>query len=69
MKKKKKIGWQDVCPTCVKYDHHDHTPDCEHCRDFGVTERIICDLTRDDQEDDPGDFQCDAYQPKQPSSV
>lgn len=63
---KKKISWQDTCPSCVKYDHHDHTPNCKHCRKHGVTERTLCDLNRADQENDPEDFQCDAYQPKQP---
>ena len=60
-----KVKWQDVCPTCVKYDHPDHSPDCEHCRKYGITEDILCTLNRMDQEDDPHDFQCDAYQPKQ----
>ena len=61
----KKIGWRDVCPTCTKYDHPDHQPDCEHCREAGVTEDVLCQLTRMDQEEDPTDFQCDAYAPKQ----
>ncbi len=61
-----KIGWQFICPTCVKYEHHDHSPDCEICRQHGVTENILCALTRMDQEDDLGDFRCGAYEPKQP---
>jgi hypothetical protein len=63
--KAKKVTWQDVCLTCVKYDHPDHPPDCEHCRKHGITEDILCTLNRMDQEDDPHDFQCGAYQPKQ----
>jgi len=62
----KKIRWQDICPNCVKYDHPDHSPDCDLCRKSGITENILCTLNRMDQEDDPGDFQCDAYQPKYP---
>ena len=62
---RKKIGWQVICPTCVKYDHSDDSPDCELCRKFGVTENILCTLTRKDQENDRRDFECDAYQPRQ----
>ncbi|MFH0799510.1 MAG: plasmid pRiA4b ORF-3 family protein [Pseudomonadota bacterium] len=63
----KKAGWKDVCPTCVKYEYSDHAPDCPHCRKLGVTEDLLCMLTRDDQENDPGSFQCGSYQPKQPA--
>jgi len=61
-----KIGWQLICPTCVKYEHPGHSPDCDLCRQHGVTENILCNLTRMDQENDLGDFRCDAYEPKQP---
>ncbi len=61
-----RIGWQLICPTCVKYEHPDHSPDCDLCRQYGVTENILCTLTRMDQEDDPDDFRCDGYEPKQP---
>ena len=64
--KVKKVNWQDVCPTCVKYDRADHSPDCDLCRKFEVTEDILCTLNRMDQEDEPHDFQCGAYKPKQP---
>jgi len=60
----KKVTWKDVCPTCVKYDHPDHSPDCDLCRQFGITENILCTLNRMDQEQAAGDFECDAYQPK-----
>ena len=60
----KKIRWQDICPTCAKYDHPDQSPDCDLCRKFGVTENILCTLNRMDQEQAAGDFECDAYQPK-----
>ena len=62
----KRIGWQEICPSCVKYDFPDHPPDCKDCRENGVTEGILCELTWMDQEDDPNDFQCGAYQPKHP---
>jgi len=65
-RKYKKVTWQDICPTCVKYDHPAHSQNCDLCRQFGVTEDILCTLNRMDQEGDPGDFQCDAYQPKHP---
>jgi hypothetical protein len=61
-----KIGWQFICPTCVKYEYPDHLPDCDFCRLHGVTENILCKLTRMDQEECPDDFRCDAYEPKQP---
>lgn len=61
-----KIGWQIICPTCVKYEHPNHPPDCDLCRQHGVTENILCSLTRMDQENDFGDFRCDAYEPKHP---
>ena len=61
----KKIGWQVICPTCLKFDQPKQTPDCDLCRKYGVTENILCTLTRKDQEKDPGDFQCDAYHSKQ----
>jgi hypothetical protein len=61
----KKIGWQVICPICVKYEQPKCTPDCELCRKYGVTEDILCVLNRKDQEHDPGDFQCDAYQARQ----
>ena len=60
----KKIRWQDICPTCVKYDHPDHLPDCDPCQEFGVTENILYTLNRMDQEQAAGDLECDAYQPK-----
>ncbi len=62
---RKKIGWRVICPTCIKYDYPDYPPDCDHCRQYGVTENILCTLNRMDQEEDPADFQCDAYKPKQ----
>lgn len=62
----KKLRWQDVCPTCLKYDHPDHPPECECCKGDGITEGILCELTRMDQESDPDDFKCDAYQRKLP---
>ena len=61
----KRIGWQEICPTCVKHDYPDHPPDCEHCKKNGITEGVLCALNRMDQEDDPEDFNCDACQPKQ----
>jgi len=60
-----KIGWQIICPTCMKYEHPNHSPDCDLCRRHRVTENFLCDLTRMDQEEDPDDFRCDAYEPKQ----
>ena len=63
--KVKKVSWQDICPTCIKYDHPDQSPDCDLCRKSGITEDILCTLNRMDQEDDPHDFQCGAYQPRQ----
>ncbi len=62
----KRVGWQEVCPTCLKYDNLDRLPECEHCKENGVTEGILCELTRMDQENDPDDFQCGAYQRKSP---
>ena len=62
----KRIRWEEFCPTCLKYDHPDQSPECEHCRENGITEGILCELTRMDQEDDPNDFQCGAYEPKYP---
>lgn len=61
-----RIRWQDICPTCLKYDYPNHPPECEHCRKYGISEEILCELTRMDQEDDPDDFQCGAYQPRHP---
>ena len=61
-----KINWQEICPTCLSYDHPDQFPECEHCGKNGITEGILCELTRMDQEDDLNDFQCGAYQPKYP---
>jgi hypothetical protein len=63
---RRKIGWQVICPTCIKYDYPDHLPDCDPCRELGITENILCTLNRMDQEDAPNDFQCEAYQPKLP---
>lgn len=62
----KRIGWKEVCPTCLKFCNSDRFPEFEHCRENGITEGILCELTRMDQEDDPDDFQCGAYQPKHP---
>jgi hypothetical protein len=61
-----KIGWQVICPTCVKYSHPGDSPDCDLCRKHGVTENILCTLTRMDQKNDSRDFRCDAYQSKLP---
>ena len=63
-RKSKRIRWQEICPTCLKYDYPNHPPECKYCKENGITEGILCDLTRMDQEDDPNDFQCGAYQPK-----
>ncbi|MBM4307212.1 MAG: hypothetical protein FJ115_01295 [Deltaproteobacteria bacterium] len=63
---REKIGWQIICPTYVKYEHPNHSPDCNICRQHGVTENILCTLTRMDQEGDSDNFCCDAYEPKQP---
>ncbi len=60
----RKVGWKDICPTCVKYDYPDHSPDCPHCHELGITESILCSLNRMDQEDSPSDFQREAYQSK-----
>jgi hypothetical protein len=65
-KSHKRIKWQEICPSCMKHDNPDRFPDCECCRENKVTEGILCKLTRMDQEDDPNDFQCGAYQPKYP---
>ena len=62
----KTAGWKDVCPSCVKFDYPDHPTGCPHCLKLGITEDILCALTREDQEDDPNDFQCGSYKPKQP---
>ena len=61
----KVITWKDVCPNCIKYDYPDHAPKCEHCLENGVTESVLCDLNRMDQEGEGADFQCDAFIPKQ----
>ncbi len=60
----KKIKWQEVCPSCVKYEYPAHHPDCACCRKHGVTENILCELNRMDQEHDVADFQCGAFTPK-----
>ncbi|OGP73516.1 MAG: hypothetical protein A2V86_04555 [Deltaproteobacteria bacterium RBG_16_49_23] len=62
----RRIRWQEVCSTCLKYDHPDHTPECECCQKSGITEGILCKLTRMDQGNDLDDFKCDAYQRKLP---
>ena len=62
----KRVTWQDVCPTCLKYDHPEHPSECECCKENGITESILCELTRMDQENDPDDFKCDAYQQRLP---
>lgn len=61
----KRITWKEICPNCIKYDYPDHSPDCEHCLENGITESVLCNLNRMDQEEDDADFQCDAFTPKQ----
>jgi hypothetical protein len=65
-KPERRIRWQDICPTCLKYDHPNDSPDCECCKKSGITEGILCELTRMDQENDPDGFRCEAYQRKLP---
>lgn len=60
----KRLRWQDICPSCIKYDYPDHQPECKHCQERGITESILCSLTRMDQEEDQEDFRCDAFQAK-----
>ena len=62
----KRIRWQEVCPTCLRYDRPNHPPECECCKENDITEGILCELTRMDQENDTDDFRCDAYQRKVP---
>jgi hypothetical protein len=61
--RKPKLRWQDLCPTCAKYNQPSHKPDCECCRELDISESVLCDLNRMDQENAPGDFECGAYVP------
>jgi len=58
------VRWQDVCETCLSYDYPDHPHACKHCKASGITEGMLCMLTRDDQEGEPHDFECSNYRPK-----
>jgi len=62
----RRIRWQEICPTCLKYDHPYRPPECECCKENDIPEGILCELTRMDQENDMDDFKCDAYQQKVP---
>lgn len=61
---KKRIGWDEVCPSCAKFARRDDVagePCCDGC---AVTEGMLCDFVRMEHESDPDDFECEAFEPK-----
>jgi REP element-mobilizing transposase RayT len=50
------------CLECVKFYQHRPHATCRVCRDFGIEEKLLCDLNRMIQKPDP--FHCHAFQPR-----
>ena len=58
------LTWRDICPQCRKYHESGKPPDNHPLTlKSGLTEGVLCDLNRADQEDSGKDFRCDAFEP------